>query len=289
MNSKPRKHPIKFTAHVINLLLRKDQSPNFVKQSYNNISVTYDQTWTNHMRDLTEQMIDRIQIQPNQTAIDLTCGTGYATNLVAERTKQIVTGIDASDGMLQKAKQNYPDMCQFICSDIIGYLKTVPDNSIDVVTCCWGLGYSKPLKVIKHIRRILKKGGKVGIIDNTLFSLKEVMYSSMLTYMEQPDKLQNLMKFRFLTGQKHLNLYYRLANLQPTVLWASSKSYFVESGKAAIERLTATGAAAGFEYATTENHSKQIFDRFAEILEQKYMKDNRIEVIHRYVGGIAIK
>lgn len=240
------------------------------------------------MRNLTADLIERIEIAPGMAAIDLTCGTGFATGLIAGKTQGGVTGVDRSSGMLEQARGNYPQ-CTFVESDILDFLGQVPAGSIDLVTCCWGLGYSRPLAVLRQIRRVLKKGGKVGIIDNTLFSLREVMFCSTLAFMEQPEKLEHLMKFRFLTGKRHLWLWMWLAGLRPQAVWGSSKSYDVQSGPEAVERLRATGAAAGFEYAAASDASDAIYKRFAEILEQKYKVDGRIAITHRYAGGIGVK
>ena len=144
------------------------------------------------MRYLTDDLIERLELKPDHTAIDLTCGTGYATRLIAQRTGHPVIGVDASKGMLDQARSECADPCTFIHADILDYLKTVPDESVDVITCCWGLGYSKPLSVLRQIFRVLKVGGKVGIIDNTLFSLREAIWASVLTFMEQPEKLENV-------------------------------------------------------------------------------------------------
>jgi SAM-dependent methyltransferase len=241
------------------------------------------------MRDISADLIEQVNIRSAVHAADLACGTGYATNLLSQHTDSKIIGVDRSEGMLAKARQNCPPSCQFLQADILEYLKTVPDETLDIVTCCWGLGYSKPLKILRQIKRVLKKGGKVGILDNTLFSLWEILHTSTLVFMEQPDKLRNLMKFRFLMGKKHLWVWFRLAGLTPLKVWGASRSYEVARGVEAIEKLHATGAAAGFEYAAAEEDGDQIYQRFAEILEQKYAVNGRIPIIHRYLGGIAIK
>ena len=241
------------------------------------------------MRDLTEGLIERLDIRAGQKAVDLTCGTGFATNLLATRTKESVIGIDNSQGMIEEAKKSSDKSCNFIVSDVLDYLKDLPNESLDLITCCWGLGYSTPFAVLRQIKRVLKKGGKIGIIDNTLFSLREVLYCSFLSFMEQPDKLVNLMRFKFLMGRYHLWLYYRLLGFSPMQLWSGQKQYTVDSGKVAIERLQATGAAAGFEYAANDSDSEQIFKRFAEIIEEKHMKTDGITITHRYLAGIAKK
>ena len=290
MVKKHKKHYFRFAARLFNLyFINKADCDNLVSKSYNQISDQYDQVWTNHMRDLTEAMINRLDISPDCKVLDLTCGTGYATSLLSTKTNTRPTGVDRSSGMIKQAKNNHGDNCDFVVSDVIEFLKAQPDESFDVVTCCWGLGYSRPLRVIKQIKRILKPGGQLGIIDNSLFSLKEILFCSFLTFAEQPDKLQNLMRFRFSPGCGTLTTLYRLAGLKPKYQENGSKSYFVNSGMEAINRLRSSGAAAGFEYAAKDDDSDEIFERFAEIIEQRYLKDNKIEIVHRYLIATAEK
>jgi len=269
--------------------LRPNNCDELVEKSYDRISTGYDQIWTSHMRDLTASLINRVNIKEEDRAIDLACGTGFATNLIAKKTNDKVIGVDKSEGMLGQAHKNYGQSCDFENADILEYLRGLPSNSLDLVTCCWGLGYSKPFAILRQIKRVLRSTGRVAIIDNSLFSIREVIYCSFLTFMEHPDKLVNLMQFRFLMGSWHLGLLFRMLNMKPLYLGNGSKSYTVESGHVAIEKLRATGAAAGFEYAANEVDQEQIFQRFAEILEEKYMKDNTITITHRYLAGIGQK
>ena len=91
--------------------------------------------------------------------------------------------------------------------------------------------------------------------------------------MEYPNDLENIMQFKFLMGSWHLGLYWRLLGLTPVELWDDTKSYDVCSGSKAIEKLRATGAAAGFEYAAKPEADEEVFQRFAEIIEDKYMNN----------------
>ena len=274
-------------AHL--LLFGPDQTDNLVVQSYNRISTGYDQAWTNHMRGQSEELVRRLGIRPGEKVVDLTCGTGFVTNLIADHTGAKPIGVDRSEGMLAQARANYPGRCEFVRADVLRYLKTTASGTLDVVTCCWGLGYSKPFAVLREIKRVLKPGGKVGIIDNSIFSLAEVLYCSFLAFLECPAKLRNVMRFRFLTGRRQLEVYWRVLGMTPLDLWRGSKDYQVASGVEAIEKLRATGAAAGFEYAANAQDEKQVFDRFAEIIEQKYLHNNVIKITHRYLAGIARK
>jgi len=278
------------TARLLELLILKpNQSAHLVEKSYDRISSCYDQAWTNHMRNLSEQLIAELSIKQGDKALDLTCGTGFVTNLLSQKTATQVLGVDRSQGMLKQAHKKYGGNCKFIKSDILEFLKNTPAKSFDIVTCCWGLGYSKPFAVLRQVKRILKPKGKVAIIDNNLFSLAGVLYCSFLTFMEQPDKLANLMRFRFLTGKHHLSLWFRVLGFKPLCCRNGKKSYNAKNGTEAIDKLRATGAAAGFEYAANQEEEKEIFERFAEIIENKYMKENTIRITHRYLAGIAQK
>ncbi len=290
MREKHKKHIFKMAARIMYLFFIKPADcSSLVKRSYDRISDGYDEIWTNHMRDLTGLLISRLNPNTGDISLDLTCGTGFATNLIVQKTGAIVVGVDNSEGMITQARKNYGNSCKFVQADILKYLKKQPSCSVDTVTCCWGLGYSRPFAVLREIRRVLRKGGKVGIIDNSLFSLREVMYCSFLTFAEQPEKFVNLMRFRFLMNSWHLGLYCLLLGLKPKKLWGGEKSYSVENGKKAIEKLRATGGAAGFEYASNDEDSEEIFDRFAEILEEKYLRSDGITITHRYLAGIAVK
>jgi ubiquinone/menaquinone biosynthesis C-methylase UbiE len=268
---------------------KKADCPGLVKKSYDNISSTYDATWTNHMRDITQELIDKLDCQPRQTAIDLTCGTGYATGLIAEKTLIPPTGVDSSSQMLVQARENYGESCNFIEADILEFLKGQPADSADIISCCWGLGYSRPWAVLRQIKRVLKPKGKVAIVDNSLSSLREILYCSFLTFAESPEKLTNLMRFRFLPGSKTLKTMLRLLNLKTSYSVNGEKVYHVKTGVEAVARLRQTGAAAGFEYAADDEHSDAIFERFAQVIEEKYEQHESIPIVHRYLAAIAEK
>lgn len=260
-----------------------------VQASYDRIAAGYDAAWTDHMRGLSLEMLDRLRPPAGSECVDLTCGTGFLSSALARRTNGRVVGVDASASMLTAARDQHGGRCEFVQADAAEYMRQRPARSADVITCGWGLGYSRPWTIVREAARVLRADGRLGIIDNTLFSLAGVIWASVLTFAERPEALEHVMRVRFLPASACLAGLMRVAGLGVEQTWDGSKAYRVANGRAAIDRLTATGAAAGFEFAAHDAQREAIFARFAEVLEQRYHYGDGIPITHRYFAAVGRK
>lgn len=277
-------------ARIAGLLRRQPQrSASLVRRSYDRIAAGYDEAWTHHMRDLSVRLLEHLDVPDDARCLDLTCGTGFVTAELAGRTTGQVVGVDASAGMLDVARRRHGDRCAFVEADALEYLRSLDTESLDVVTCGWGLGYTRPWPVVRQVARVLRRGGSVGVIDNTMFSLAGVVWASLLTFAEQPQALEHALLVRFLPGSTTLATMMRACHLSVGIHYGGRKTYFVPDGQTAIARLTATGAAAGFEFAANADQDDRIFARFAEILEQRSMSRRGIPITHRYLAAVGRK
>lgn len=287
---KHRKHWMKFGFQVCKLYLnKKNNQDNLTNLSYNKIADIYDRIWTNHMQVFSKDMIERLTLPINGNGLDLSCGTGYVTGLLANKIKGDVTGVDISKGMLEIANKKYGKRCNFICTDVIDYLKKQESESVDVVTSAWGLGFTKPFSVIKEISRILKPNGQVRIIDNTLFTVYEVSFSGISTVLEYPSSITNLMNVRWLSTLSSLTLRMRVNGLKVLSSWKGEKTYYSKNGNDAVTRLIETGTAAGYENCIKKQYHPVIKQRFGEIFEKLYGTDKGLPITHRYIAAIAKK
>jgi SAM-dependent methyltransferase len=238
------------------------------------------------MRDLSLRMLDHLVVPEGSHCVDLTCGTGFITAELARRSGRRAVGVDASPGMVAVARQSHGE-CDFEQADALEYLRKLPSDTADVITCGWGLGYTQPLAVVRQMARVLRRGGMVGIIDNSLFSLAEILWASLLTFAECPDALQHAMKVRFLPSSFALACMMRLSGLSVSWRMGGSKTHIAPSGQAAIDRLLSTGAAAGFEFAVGEHNREKVFGRFAQILDARYSGKGGVPITHRYLAAVA--
>lgn len=225
---------------------------------------------------------------PGARCIDLACGTGFVTSRLAGITGSRAIGVDASAGMLAAARANYGEQCEFVQADALEFLQSRAAGSADVITCAWALGYGRPLATVRQAARVLRPGGRLGIIDNTLFSLAGVLRAALATFAESPEALVHAMRARFLPHSAVLAAMMRSAGLGTRYCADGSRTYFCPDGAAAVARLRATGAAAGFEFAAAPECEQAVFARFAEIIEDLYATDQGVPITHRYlvcIGG----
>lgn len=285
----PRTHWFRLGIRICRLFLSQpQQSSDLITASYDSAAIGYDQAWTSHMRELSLRMLEGLPVIRGERFIDLACGTGFVTGQLSHLMGQRVVGVDASSGMLAIAEKQYGNAANFVHADILEYLSSLGSCSIDGITCAWGLGYSRPLKLASQIARVLRPGGVWGIIDNSLFSLAGVMWASLQAFAEEPKALRHVLKVRFLPSSHVLSATMRRLGLGVRKQFDGSKSFWVPNGKRALDKLMATGAAAGFEFAAEPQLHDNIFDRFAQILDLKHT-DSGIAITHRYLAATGSK
>lgn len=264
-----------------------ERSPELVTRSYDRIAAGYDDAWTSHMRDLSLALLDRLGPLAGAEAVDLMCGTGFVTAELARRTGRAARGVDRSAGMLAEARARRAG-CTFEEADALEWLRARPAASLDLVTSAWGLGYSRPRAVLREVRRVLRPGGRFAVVDNTLGSLREVLWASVLTFAERPEALTHALQVGFAPSRLALALMLRTAGLRPRETFAGARSWTAASGEAALARLRATGAAAGFELACAPADAPATFRRFAEVLEAR-ARPGPVAITHRYAGAIGVR
>lgn len=97
--------------------------------------------------------------------LDVGCGTGYLMDL-AKRKGFKVRGIDASHGMLRKAKEKYPSLSGEIILSSADALP-FPSDEFDLVVASGALCHIPAIeKAADEMSRVLKPGGIIRIIDH---------------------------------------------------------------------------------------------------------------------------
>ena len=103
-------------------------------------------------------------VRAGDRVLDACCGTGDLA-LADERAGGTVTGLDFSERMLERARKK-SDSVEWVQGDALAL--PFPDSSFDVVTVGFGVRNVSDLEGgLAELRRVLRPGGRVGVLDIT--------------------------------------------------------------------------------------------------------------------------
>jgi ubiquinone/menaquinone biosynthesis C-methylase UbiE len=125
-----------------------------------------------HHLDITEKTIRLMDLRPGERVLDLGCGAGWATRLLARRVEDQdgsgkVVGLDVSDEMIRRA-QTTPSEFENI-SYVCASAQKIPggDNFFDKVLSVESFYYYPDQeRVLRELFRVMAPGGRMFILIN---------------------------------------------------------------------------------------------------------------------------
>jgi demethylmenaquinone methyltransferase/2-methoxy-6-polyprenyl-1,4-benzoquinol methylase len=103
-------------------------------------------------------------VQPGNSVLDACCGTGDLA-VAAEREGGVVTGLDFSPRMLERARRK-SDTVEWIEGDLLAL--PFDDGSFDAATVGFGVRNVADLEAaLVELRRVLRPGGRLAILEIT--------------------------------------------------------------------------------------------------------------------------
>lgn len=129
---------------------------------------TYDRFMGRYSQPLARQLADWLEVTPGQRAVDVGCGPGALTGVLAERLgADHVAAVDPSAPFVEACRSRFPgvDVRQ-------GGAESLPfdDDSADVAAACLVVHFmTDPVAGVREMARVTRSGGWVGA---TVWDLK---------------------------------------------------------------------------------------------------------------------
>jgi ubiquinone/menaquinone biosynthesis C-methylase UbiE len=118
--------------------------------------------------NITRQMIDLMHVDEHENVLDLGCGVGWATRVLAQRASRgIVLGVDLSDRMIAQACREYrnPPNALFLVTDAAAL--PCPDNFFNALLSVESIYYYPEIEnAFREAHRVLKPGAKAFVLTN---------------------------------------------------------------------------------------------------------------------------
>lgn len=116
--------------------------------------------------DLTKSILKDEVIQPNESVLDIGCGTGQTAAYLDQRFECKVTALDNHPIMIAKAKERIKDSSSPI-KIIEGDVQNLvfEDNSFDVIISESVIVFTDITKTLNELTRVLKTNGRLIMIE----------------------------------------------------------------------------------------------------------------------------
>ncbi|XP_056899209.1 putative methyltransferase DDB_G0268948 [Takifugu flavidus] len=137
------------------------------------------------VKNLILQYLEKKKGQPHVLAVDLGCGTGQLSRVLAPHFQEVV-GIDVSESQLEQARAvpGYPNITyrEGSAEDL-----PVPDGSVDLLTASSAAHWFDQSRFLAEANRVLKVGGCIALLDY-------ILSNSRLHYQDCGDRLTHIFK-----------------------------------------------------------------------------------------------
>ena len=149
------------------LKLTKMGKENRVREQYDRLAERYDLRWRDYVRSTLSFLMKWMNVQGTERILDVACGTGTLEQwLEKDHPGQTMSGIDISEKMISVARHKlaaYPNVTFFKAS---ASQIPFPEESFDLVVCANSFHFfDEPSRSLVEMRRVLKTGGRIIILD----------------------------------------------------------------------------------------------------------------------------
>ena len=164
-----------------------------MRAAYDRIVSVYDARWSVHVAEPQGRLTRELALRPGERCADLGCGTGIDTLEMLELARPgEVVGIDCSPNMLESARTRALAAGATLTTRCQGGDEFIADcapASFDVISLRFCLGYLDWRSALPRVPRLLRGGGRIGILTILADSAPQAYgtYRRMIAELGLPD------------------------------------------------------------------------------------------------------
>jgi ubiquinone/menaquinone biosynthesis C-methylase UbiE len=236
--------------------------------AYDRVAEDYDDLWTPNVLGPNARLTRGLRLRRGERVADLACGTGVFT---LEMCRLVhpgeVSGVDYSEGMLATARERAAEQelqARWVHARAEDFIARAAPESFDVVSMRFALSYLDWLMVLPRLGRMLRPGGRVGLLTSLTSSLPQLeeLYNR---FRKSPEPVWKLFKHTKLSLPETWRIFRRLKEMfgEPQFIRVPANTEEV------AERLVAGGLVASEQWTETV---RMWFDSGAEAAQ--WMRDS---------------
>ncbi|MBV6698055.1 class I SAM-dependent methyltransferase [Kitasatospora aureofaciens] len=260
---------------------------------YDAASPSYDTYFSPVMGVHSVAALGEVTITPGDNVLELACGTGHLTHEILRKLegRGSVHAVDKSPGMLSVAKAKV--MPEALRSpglevsleegDMEEFLRTRPNDSADLVVVGWAICYSKPVKLLEQIKRVLRPGGRVVVIETRGDALKTLIEQLEKVFTADPSLLTGMIRVNLPKDAATVARWFTKAGLTVDVQRDGHQVLPADTPDAALEWVQRSGAAAGFKDAVDQTREEHALELIRAGLAEHVARHGALELRHTFV------
>lgn len=136
-----------------------------LKQEYARLAPVYDRRWRGYVAASVYEAAAQLRLAPGEALLDVGCGTGALLSSLSRQVPDAeLTGVDLSHDMLMVARERLGDsvMLSVASAEQLPFV----DASQDAIVSTSAFHYIRqPSLALREMRRVLKPGGRLVIVD----------------------------------------------------------------------------------------------------------------------------
>lgn len=261
------------------------------RQDYDRRAATYDLAETRPLtRKAAEDFFAKLRLRPGARCLDLGCGTGHSTLLLARAAGPSgrVDACDPSGGMLAEAEKRLaaaPAPVAFTRAGMLEFLESRPAGAADMIGAFWSAEYCPPGRLLRLCARALAPGGAAAMLVNTAESLSEVQAAVTPLLLRHPGFIRRFPPINFPPGPGAFRAAAESGGLAVEKLEERALAHTFKDAASVAGWLKGSGPAAGLSAALKPERSDEFFAAAAEGIEKR----SGLTVTFRYLEFIGRK